>query len=443
MQLLPVRNMKQKLLQLLKEAAGGKNIHMEHLEDSIFDHGSRGFKTAMDYLHGLSHGLAGRGGNKFFVTTKYDGAPAIVFGRHPETGMFFVATKGAFNKTPKVNYSHEDIEANYPDSEQLQAKLKAALEHLPKLGEMKGVYQGDLMFTPEDLQLRRIGNKEHVTFRPNTITYSSPMDSDESNKIMRSKLGIVVHTGYEGDSLANMKARFDPDLSHFQGHPDVYFKNARMHDGESEHMPEKGHMKTLEHLSNAMRHLPDAGDLMDEVSRNPDYVAHLKTYTNYNVKNGVPKGSAAGFHDYLKTRFDAERAKMKSKAGQQRHEERSRPVLDHVKQNADSYDSLFNAHHGLARTKLHLVDQFRRSKGLGTHIEDADTGELRPTHPEGYVAVQKRSGVGYKMVDREDFSRQNFTLPKRWDTKKPKEQQEPVTESFIQKIYRINKEKGA
>ena len=431
--------MKQKLLQLLKEAAGGKNIHMEHLEDRIFDEGSRGFKTAMDYVHGLSHGMTGKGGKEFFVTTKYDGAPAVVFGRHPETGMFFVATKGAFNKTPKVNYSLEDVEANYPDSPELQAKLKAALEHLPKLGEMKGVYQGDLMFTPEDLELRKIGNKEHVTFRPNTITYSSPMDSDESKKIMGSKLGIVVHTGYEGDSLENMKARFDPDLSHFQGHPDVYFKNARMSDnGEDIHMSERDHMRTLEHLGHAMSHLPDAGDLMDEVSRNPDYVAHLKTYTNYNVRNGIPKGSAKGFHDYLNNRFQGERAKLKSQKGIQKHTEASQPVLNHVKDNSEAYDALFNAHSALAKAKLHLVDNFRKAKGLGTHLEDEETGELRPTHPEGYVAVQKRSGVGYKMVDREDFSKANFTLPKKWDKKKPRQQQETVSESIIHKLRRIN-----
>jgi len=433
--------MKQKFLQLLKEAAGGKNIHMEHLEDSIFDHGTKGAKTALDYLHGLSHGLAGRGGDKFFVTTKYDGAPAVVFGRHPETGMFFVATKGAFNKTPKVNYTPEDIEANYPDSPELQAKMLMALEHLPKIGGHDGVYQGDLMFTPEDLQLRKIGNKEHVTFRPNTITYSSPMDSDESKRIMRSKLGIVVHTGYEGDSLANMKARFDPDLSGFQEHPDVYFKDARMRNDQGEDTPmhDKHHMRTLEHLAGAMEHLPNSGDLIDEISRNPEYVSHLKTYTNYNVRNGIPKGSAKGFHDYIRTRFDAERAKLKSKAGQEKHAAKVKPVLDHVKQNSDAYDAMFNLHSGLAKAKLHLVDQFRKTKGLGTHIEDPETGELRPTHPEGYVAVQKRSGVGYKMVDREDFSRQNFTLPKKWDTKKPKEETtQPVQESFIQKLYRIN-----
>ena len=433
--------MKQKFLQLIKEAAGGKNIHMEHLEDSLFDHGVHGFKTAMDYIHGLSHGMTGKGGDDYFVTTKYDGAPAVVFGKHPETGLFFVATKGAFNKNPVVNYSLEDVEQNYPDSPELQEKMKAALEHLPKLGEMNGVYQGDLMFTPKDLQLKKIGSEEHVAFRPNTITYSSPLGSDESKKIMGSKLGIVVHTGYEGDSLANMKAKFDPDLSGFTGHPDVYFKDARMRsDGEETRMSDSDHMKTLEHLGRAGEHLPAAMDLMDHVSTNPEYAAHLKQYTNYNVKNGIPRGTAKGFHQYLKNRFEMERSKLKSQKGQQKHAEKTQPVLDHVNDNAEAYDALFNAHSGLAKAKLHLVDKFRKVKGLATHLEDPETGELRPTHPEGYVAVSKKSGSGYKMVDREDFSRANFTLPKKWDTKKQETPQ--VQESFIQRLFRINTLRG-
>jgi hypothetical protein len=181
-------------------------------------------------------------------------------------------------------------------------------------------------------------------------------------------------------------------------------------------------------------------DLMDHISTSPEYVQHLKTYTNYNVRNGIPKGSAKGFHKYLSDRFMADRAKLKSQAGQKKHEEKTKPVLDHIADNQEGYDALFNAHSAVAKAKLHLVDKFRKTKGLGTHLEDAETGELRPTHPEGYVAVKKKGGVGYKMVDREDFSKANFTLPKKWDKKKETTPQ--INESIIQKLYRINNNGG-
>ena len=81
------------------------------------------------------------------VTTKYDGSPSIVFGTHPETGRFFVASKSAFNKDPKINYTPEDIERNHGHAPGLVEKLKGALEHLPKIMPRNGgVYQGDLMY---------------------------------------------------------------------------------------------------------------------------------------------------------------------------------------------------------------------------------------------------------------------------------------------------------
>ena len=66
-------------------------------------------------------------------------SPALVAGHHPETGRFFVASKSAFNKTPKINYTHEDIEKNHGHAPGLMEKLHAALDHLPKIMPARGV----------------------------------------------------------------------------------------------------------------------------------------------------------------------------------------------------------------------------------------------------------------------------------------------------------------
>jgi hypothetical protein len=81
---------------------------------------------------------------------KYDGSPSIVFGHHPKTGKFFVASKSAFNKNPKINYTHKDIEKHHGHAPGLVSKLKTALTHLPKVAPKHGVYQGDVMHTRED-----------------------------------------------------------------------------------------------------------------------------------------------------------------------------------------------------------------------------------------------------------------------------------------------------
>lgn len=79
-------------------------------------------------------------------------SPSIVFGHHPKTGKFFVASKSAFNKNPKINYTEKDIDRNHGHAPGLSSKLKSALKHFPKVTPKKGIYQGDLMYTHEDLK---------------------------------------------------------------------------------------------------------------------------------------------------------------------------------------------------------------------------------------------------------------------------------------------------
>ena len=83
--------------------------HLEHAEDHVIHAGREGFVHAHQNLTDLHDQMKGRKNNTS-ITTKYDGSPSIVFGHHPENGKFFVGSKSVFNKTPKVNYSHEDIE---------------------------------------------------------------------------------------------------------------------------------------------------------------------------------------------------------------------------------------------------------------------------------------------------------------------------------------------
>ena len=135
---------------------------------------------------------------------KYDGSPAIVFGHHPETGKFFVASKSAFNKNPKINYTHEDIKKNHGHAPGLMDKLHASLLHLKKIAPKTGVYQGDLMYTHDDLHHHKNGK---VSFTPNTITYTG--QGPEAQKIKDSKIGVVVHTQYHGKTADRKSTRLN------------------------------------------------------------------------------------------------------------------------------------------------------------------------------------------------------------------------------------------
>ena len=97
----------------LFEAKEGKNTHLEHLEDNIFNKGFAGAKEAVNYLYSLHEMLEGHAKAPVSVTTKWDGAPAVVAGRDPATGKFFVGTKGVFAQDPKMNFSVADIKKNH------------------------------------------------------------------------------------------------------------------------------------------------------------------------------------------------------------------------------------------------------------------------------------------------------------------------------------------
>lgn len=202
--------------QFILEQAGTKLKHLDHPEDNaILSH--EGFAHAFHALHDVHNALKGKK-HTSKITAKLDGSPSIVFGHHPETKKFFVASKSAFNKNPKINHTHEDIEKNHGHSPGLAHKLKQALDHLPKVTPKKGVYQGDLMHSHDD----REHTNTHVKFKPNTITYSVKKDSEEGKKAAASKIGVAVHTKYEGHDLESMHATPHVDHHNFKQHKDVH-----------------------------------------------------------------------------------------------------------------------------------------------------------------------------------------------------------------------------
>ena len=183
-----------------------KNTHLEHLEDDIINNGFDGGKNAIAFLEALNELLSGHSQKKVNLTVKWDGAPAIVAGPSPENGKFFVGTKSVFNKTPKINYSVQDIRNNHEGP--VANILRECLQYLSTLG-MKEILQGDLMFTNSTKKKTTYkdptGKQEAmISFQPNTIVYMVPESTPFGNKINSSKLGIVFHTTYKGKDFKSL-----------------------------------------------------------------------------------------------------------------------------------------------------------------------------------------------------------------------------------------------
>ena len=147
-----------------------KNLHMTHLEDLLLDGGVEGTRQTINYLRALRDMLAGNAKAPVNLTVKFDGAPAVFAGIDPSDKKFFVAKKGIFNKIPKVYKTNKDIDDDIEKGD-LNIKMKLALKHLPALG-IKGVVQGDFLYSKKDLRKVVIDGESYITFHPNTIVYA-------------------------------------------------------------------------------------------------------------------------------------------------------------------------------------------------------------------------------------------------------------------------------
>ena len=169
---------------------GAKNLHLEHLEDEIINQGIDGGRGAINFLQGLRDMMKGNSNSSVNMTVKWDGAPAIFCGKHPETGQFFVAKKSLFNKTPLYYTSESEINNASELSGQLKEKFLTAFQCLSKLS-WNTIMQGDLMYT-NDKKMQKIDGKSYVTFQPNTILYAVPSDSEIGREIKKAKiLGLL------------------------------------------------------------------------------------------------------------------------------------------------------------------------------------------------------------------------------------------------------------
>lgn len=396
------------------------NTHLTHLEDLSLFKGKKGAVEAIRFLKNLSTIVKGHSPKRFNITTKWDGSPAIICGKDPADGKFFIGTKGVFNKNPKLNKSAQDIETNHADTGDsdksgLRDKLNTVLQHLSKLN-IQGVLQGDLMFTQGDLQVRGFENKSYVTFKPNTITYAVPTDSELGKKIQNAKVGIVFHTSYEGESLDKMSASFKVDLSDLNQTADVWFDDAYIKDFSGMATMTAQETEAVENaIADAQKHLNAIGnafEFLDGSDAGNDLKINIAANMNNNIKQNSIQQDPEQFYnqfvaDYTR-RAEEKIAQLKTgpegPAGQRRLNA-LQIGLNYLNTNKSNMMNFYALWLKLGAIKDVLYRKLSNIKAIDS-FEEVD-GELKVRDPEGFVAVD-HIGSAVKVVDRLDFSRKNF-----------------------------------
>lgn len=400
----------------LTESKEGKNLHLEHIEDQVLNRGVAGAREAINFLQSLRNMLAGHADTKMNITTKWDGAPAVFAGTNPENGKFFVGTKGIFAKNAKLNYTDDDIDRNHP-SEGLNAKLKMALRYLPKLG-IKGILQGDMMFTRGDLKKETIDGESYITFQPNTIVYAVPTSSKLAQMMMAAQVGIVFHTSYTGQKMEDMKASFNIDIGRLATTKDVWFRDASFTDASgSATFTEEETKQITTILSLAGRTFQTIPALtLNRISSSDTILEYIKTFNNTKVREGKKiidtRAHTLELVRFVEAKLNKEIAKVKREDTKRKKAAEKTEIMRFFRSSAMSLKTIFDLQNLLVDAKLMIIRKLETIKSIGTFIRTDDG--FRITAPEGFVAVSKTTGGALKLVDRLEFSQANFTAAKNW-----------------------------
>ena len=387
-----------------------KRTHLEHIEDIIITDGFDGGKAVIEYFRGLLLTLKGSSSEAVSVSVKWDGAPAVVCGTHPETGKFFVATKSAFAQNAKVNYTKNDIAKNH-GTDDLGQKLLKCLVHLKKIN-IQGVVQGDLLFTDDDITRKNFNNVPHITFTPNTITYAVPEDSDLGKQIDRAKVGIIFHTTYSGETLADMTASAGADVESFGASADVFFDNATYKDvsGSAKFTADetKTFMNGIEKLEALLQNVPR--DLQSQLGQNKDFVPMFQMYINAMVKQGELPNNInqflLGFKKFYVDRMQQQMSGLKAQKALQLRQDKMKQMPVFLSKAKKPLMAMMTFYKAVQQMKAFVLKKMNQAQAIGSFSQT--DGGLEVTEPEGFVAVDK-SGSAVKLVDRLGFSRRNLT----------------------------------
>jgi hypothetical protein len=419
-----------KISQIITETVDGKNTHLEHLDDEIWNRGYQGAVEAIDYIEGATNLLQGNTEQRYFATKKWDGSPALLMGTDPETGQFVMGDKGIFATTKDSRiYQTSDIDRIKPDKQRggetinyapLREKLKIAFNYLKDLNFGDRILQGDLLWTKGDGSsgFNTIDGKNYWTFTPNLLTYAVP-EGDLANRMSRAEVGIVFHTTYEGGpTIQDMTAHFGADVDSLGSTPNVWYRDAGIKDVSGSVTLTKNDTFELRHAIKELRSFltgigQDMFKWLDSTIAGHNIRDVIKVDVNKMVRAGAMDDASLYVSKFIarfEERLQADIAKLKTQQGQERKQKTAEEALGYLRANEEQIRNVYFLFLGIQRVKNKLQQHYSAIRQIDTFIARPNgTYDVKPE--EGVVIVDhlgKGGKEAVKIVDRLDFSAENF-----------------------------------
>lgn len=362
---------------ILTEGAG----HLEHPEDLVFLDGTSGVTRAIS-------GIENTVKNPKTITIKWDGYPALIFGRDTQ-GRFSIMDKHMFNKkdgTGRQIFSPDQFvkydQARGVDRAGLHQIISQIWPGLEKSDNSKGYYWGDLLFT-QPLKPQQDG-LYHFKANPNGIEYTVDPDSDMGKELSGKKSAIVVHGYLPADaSTTDQVTPLNGSIGSLKNNSDVAIVPAKM--------PITPSLKLNNKLvQTAQREISKYGPAVDQLfSTAPQAASAFSTlftvYINKKIVEGNLSNLLSDFQQYLDARPMTD--KMREK------------ITNHLENNKEGLIGAFKIWIAIYNLKMDVVNQLNKAAETAPVKGYLQTGQQSQ---EGFVSQ------GLKFVDRMGFSRQNL-----------------------------------
>ena len=397
--------------QTINEVKQKQLTHLYHIEEQVF---FAGFKGAKNTIKAFDQIISEVGAHKTLMTfAKVDGAPSIVAGWDPESGKFFVGSKSLFNKEPKINYTHDDVDKNHGHSAGLSKKLKEGLDYLPGVINKGEIVQGDFMYSNDDLKTETIDGTKVVTFTPNTITYAIDLTSDLAKQVQKSKIGVIFHTSYTGNSIPSMQASFKISNNQFKNSSDVYVRTTEVSLDDigwskEDYSNLKSDMNSLKKTLNKL----DANHI-DSIANDKKLSITIMTYINSKVRSGkrFNKNEIGNLIDYVVSKFDKEKFKLKSDQGKDKKESQKQEFVRTIREYASTLYHLFQWSYAAEDIKNIIIKKLEEIELPEKPYNLNSDGQYEVVGAEGFV-ISDSPDSATKFVNRAVFSRNNFNNQK-------------------------------
>lgn len=380
-----------------------KLIHIPHLEDLVLQDGESGIKSTIKILESIVPDI-----KKSIVpknmTMKWDGSPSLVF--HKSKRDYWVATKSAFNKTPKLNRTHTDINVNHGYETQLSKYLHYALSYCKTI-DIEGTYQCEFLYIDSDLDI----DTNEVHFQPNTLRYSIPLDSLAGKRIIKSKMGIIIHSRYDENMVLVESGTYStsdiPENEHIYI-DDAFIKTYK----DITDYPFFG--STVEVIESNMRDVSRFSKNINPLFVNNVYSSplykHLDRFTNYVMRTkGLqnPDQVIKNLIKFVSEYYNRESDKLKTVMGKSRKEKECTEIMNHILTHHGDIKSMYRYMFSVAQLKntiVNILDYIITTKQVYVN-----KGSIVTCGAEGYVYSDH---IPVKFVNRFVFSEINEAVRK-------------------------------